>query len=162
MEFFRAFGISWKMVLAQLVNFVVLLFILYKIGYKPLLKFVEERTSKIEKGLTDAKEAQLALTSAKEEQEKVLSQARKEAVSLIEQAREVAKEQGVLLVAKAKDEVADVVKKGKATIEADRAKMVEEVKKDVIEMVALSTKKILDSAVTEDIDKKWLKTKLAK
>lgn len=162
MEFFNAFGINTKIVLAQIINFAVLLFILTKIGYKPLRKFVEERTAKIEEGIKNANEAKLALDQAKAEQESILVSARKEAAQIIESAQSKAKEQGNAQLEKAKQEVAQVVAQGKASLEADRKKMMDEVKSDVIGMVIESTKQVLGSAVDNKIDQTWLKEQLAK
>ena len=161
-EFFNAFGIRLDIVIAQLVNFVVLLFILYRFGYKPILQFVKDRTAKIEKGLDDAKQAANALESAQKEQEQILADSRKEAVQIIEDAKTTAKEQADAMIAKSRNEVADVVKQGKSAIEAERSKMLDEVKADVIEMVLASTQKVLSKAVDKDLDEKWLKQQLGK
>lgn len=162
MEFFQAFGISGATVLPELVNFAILLFLLYLIGYKPMLKFVEERTAKIEQGVKNAEQAAKALTDAKSEQEKILVEARKEAAALIEAAQSKAKEQGAAILQKAKDDVAAVVQQGKQTIEADRQKMLNEVKADVITMVIESTEKVLSGAIDTKVDEGWLKKQLAK
>ncbi len=162
MEFFDAFGINTKIIIAQFVNFVVLMFILQKIGYKPLKKFVEDRTKKIEQGVENAKKAEIALKEAQAEQERLLVEARKDASELIEKARVQAKEQGDALVDKAKADVAAVVTQGKASIEQERQKMLDEVKADVIEMVISSTQKVLSKAIDKDVDEAWLKEQVAK
>ncbi len=162
MQFFQAFGIDWKIVLAQLLNFGILMFILYKIGYKPLMKFVEERTNRIEEGVKNAERAQAALANAKAEQEQILAEARKEAVAIIESARQKATEQGDALIAKAKQEVGAVVVQGKKAIETERQKMLDEVKRDVVEMVMQSTEKVLSGAIDDQVDASWLKKQLAK
>jgi F-type H+-transporting ATPase subunit b len=162
MEFFNAFGINGKIIIAQVVNFAVLLLILNKIGYRPIKKFVEERTAKIEEGVKNAEEAKKALANAKEEQESILASARKEAAKIIETAQVKAKEQGDAQLAKAKQEVAHVVAQGKTTIESERQKMMEEVKSDVITLVVESTKQVLGNAVDEKVDQAWLKNQLAK
>lgn len=162
MEFFNAFGINGKIILAQIINFAVLLFILNKIGYGPIKKFVEERTAKIEEGVKNAEEATKALAQAKTEQESILVAARKEAAQIIETAQAKAKEQGAAQLEKAKQEVANVVAQGKATLESDRQKMMDEVKADVISMVVESTKQVLGGAVDEKVDQTWLKKQLAK
>lgn len=162
MQFFQAFGIDWKIVLAQLLNFGILMFILYKIGYKPLMKFVEERTNRIEEGVKNAERAQAALANAKAEQEQILAEARKEAVAIIESARQKATEQGDALIAKAKQEVGAVVVQGKKAIETERQKMLDEVKRDVVEMVMQSTEKVLAGAIDDQVDASWLKKQLAK
>jgi len=162
MEFFNAFGINGKIVLAQVINFAILAFILTKIGYKPLKKFVEERTAQIEAGLKNADQATLALQEAQVQQDQMLSAARKEAAQLIESAHAKAKEQGDAQIAKAKNEVAAVVSQGKQVIAAERQKMMDEVKADIISMVVASTRQVLSGAVSETVDEAWMKKQLAK
>ena len=48
MELFNALGINLKILVAQLINFLVLFIVLYKFGYKPMLKFLDDRKDKIE------------------------------------------------------------------------------------------------------------------
>ena len=48
------FHIDWKMIIAQLINFVVVFFVLYRYALKPLAKLMEERGTTIEDGLKNA------------------------------------------------------------------------------------------------------------
>lgn len=160
MEFFHAFGVSWKSLLAQFVNFAILLVILQKLAYKPLLKFMEERNQRIAKGVEEAKEAQKALQSTREEQERLLAQARKEATELIDAARKSADAQAASIVAQAKAEVSKVIAQGKVSLQQERERMLQEVKKDVIGMVITSAEKILTGVVDEKVDQKWVKSQL--
>ena len=162
MEFFQAFGIGIKNTIAQLVTFLILLGILYKYAYKPIFTFVQDRTARIEKGVKDAQAARQALEKAQTDQEKILSDARKESIQIIKESREQAESQSTQLLEKAKKDVADVVMQGKKTIEQDKKRMIEEVKVEIIDLVIASTRKILDKAVTREVDKKWLKEQLDK
>ena len=93
MEIFQAFGLDIKHLIENLVNFLILVFILYKLGYKPILKFVKERQEKIEKGIKHAEEAAKRLDDAATEQDKILSKAHKEAQDIIGKAKDQAKAQ---------------------------------------------------------------------
>mgnify|MGYP001588456271 CR=1 FL=1 len=55
MELISKLGIDWKLLVAQIVNFFILLFVLYKFAYKPVLEMLEKRSKTIEKGIHDAK-----------------------------------------------------------------------------------------------------------
>lgn len=57
MELLNALGIDWKILLAQFVNFAVLVFVLWKFAYKPIFKFLEDRKNKIEEGIKNAEQA---------------------------------------------------------------------------------------------------------
>lgn len=162
MEFFRAFGVDWKVLLAQFVNFAILMFILYKLAYKPLLQFMKDRQAAIEKGLEEAKQAKALMSQANSEQERIMSEARAEAASLVESAKQNADAQAAKILAQAKEEVARVVTEGKHTLTAERNAMLAAAKKDVIDLVVASTEKILHGVVDERVDQKWLKDRLAK
>ena len=74
MELLSNLGINGKLLLAQIVNFFILLYILKRFAYKPILKVLDDRKEKIEKGLRDAENAKdkllitgCSLCSSKEE-----------------------------------------------------------------------------------------------
>ena len=68
-ELFSQLGIDPKLLLAQGVNFVILLVVLTKFVYKPLMKMVEERRKKIELGIKGGEKAEQIIKQA--EQEKI-------------------------------------------------------------------------------------------
>lgn len=161
-KFFSALGINWQIFLAYLVNFSILMFILYKIGYKSVVNFVRNRTREIELGVKNAEDAKLALENARKEHEKLVAEGRKKAAEIIEESRAKGKDRGNELIAKAKTEVAEIVAKGKQTIAAEKKKMLEEAKADIIDMVIAGTQKVLGSSVDKNVDEKWLDNQLSK
>ena len=52
-ELLSSLGIDLRLFLAQLINFSILLFVLFKFAYKPILNMMDERTEKIEKGAAE-------------------------------------------------------------------------------------------------------------
>ena len=58
MEFLKDFGVNPILLLAQIVNFTVLLILLKKFFYKPILKVLEERKHKIETSVTQTQKNQ--------------------------------------------------------------------------------------------------------
>ena len=53
-------GIDAKLLIAQVINFVVLLVVLYAFAYKPILKMLHKRTEKIEAGSKNAEKVEQA------------------------------------------------------------------------------------------------------
>ena len=90
-ELIRHFGIDWKLLLAQAVNFLILLVVLKKFAYGPILKILKKRKDEIEKGLKFTKEAGERLEQIGEEKEAVLKEARGEALGIVSQAENTAK-----------------------------------------------------------------------
>jgi F-type H+-transporting ATPase subunit b len=82
MEILSTLGLEGKVFIAQLINFLVVVFILKMILYKPLQKMLNERKNKIEKGLQDAENAKIALENAGEERKKILAAAKSDAYAL--------------------------------------------------------------------------------
>ena len=72
MEVLAKLGIDWKLLIAQAVNFLVLLWILRRYAYGPILRVLEARTARIEQGLKDAQASELKLQSAADEEKKLL------------------------------------------------------------------------------------------
>jgi F-type H+-transporting ATPase subunit b len=158
MELIEALGISnpWVL-LAQFVNFAILLFILYKLAYGPILKALDERRDKIKKGLDDAKEAQDQLARSQQQQEEIIKNAKKEAQQIITKAEEVGKNNRDEIIAIAKEESQKMIEKTRKAMEEEKRKMSEEIKKETVELVVLTTEKVLAQKIDEQKDMQIIK-----
>ncbi|MCL2799987.1 MAG: F0F1 ATP synthase subunit B [Endomicrobia bacterium] len=81
-EILHVFGLEKSLFLFQVVNFLIIAFILKKFLYKPLMKMMDERKNKIEKGLKDAEDAGIALENAAQERQRILADAKADADAL--------------------------------------------------------------------------------
>ena len=138
------FHIDWKIIVAQLVNFGVVFFILYYFAIKPINKLMSERTKKISQGIEDAKSNSELLTATKAEYEDALAKARAEAQSIFNKGKKEADKKRVEMLENAKKEVETMILSGKKTLEAEKVKMVEEAKKDITMLAIEATKKLLE------------------
>lgn len=153
MELFSALGIDWKILIAQVVNFVLLGFILYKIGYKPILQFVQERTAKIEHGIQQAEQAKMALDNATAEQQRLLAAAKRDGQHLLDEAKTQAMQQGQNIVERSKVEAGKVIEKAKQDIRLEHNKMLQAAKAELGEVVILACERILREKLTSKEDK---------
>ncbi|MFA6475493.1 MAG: F0F1 ATP synthase subunit B [Patescibacteria group bacterium] len=153
MELFSALGIDYKILIAQVINFAVLGFILYKVGYKPILKFVQDRTATIELGVKQAEEAKLAITAATADQQNIIKQAKVAAQKLLDEAKEQSLVQGQQLVERSKVAASKVVEQAKHDIRLEHDKMMQGAKAELSELVLLATEKILKQKLTAEADK---------
>jgi F-type H+-transporting ATPase subunit b len=143
MEILEQIGIDGKLLLAQAVNFLILLFLLHRFAYKPMLSFLEKRSDRIEKGLRDAEEAQKKLTQAAENEEKVIAEAREEAKQIIVEARESAEKRGKELVAEFEQKANRVMAEAEERATEEREKLMREAKGEIAELVVATTEKVL-------------------
>ncbi len=100
-DLLASFGIDWRLLIIQTVNFGVLLIALTYFLYKPVLKVLEERRSKIEQGVRDASEAKISLNKADKEAGEIVGQASSKAEEIILNAKDAAVEKGKGIVAEA-------------------------------------------------------------
>lgn len=142
-ELIKHFGIDWKLLLAQAVNFFILLFLLKKFAYGPILKILRKRREEIEGGLKASKEAKERLARAEELKEETLQKARGEALAIVAQAEKIAKVKQEEIVQEANKKVETIVADAKNVIAEEKAKMGDEVYQNAQELVKLGLEKVL-------------------
>jgi len=161
MELFNALGLNLKILIAQFFNFAIFLFILWKFAYKPMLKFLDDRKDKIEKGITDAEKVEQRLIELEEEKKKVLeetlSKAKKEAKDIIETSTRAGEEKRNMIITKAKEEIKDIITNEKEKISLEKAQAVKEVKQEVTDLVILSLEKVLGKRIDPKKNEKIIK-----
>ncbi len=150
-------GLNGKLFLAQLVNFSVVLFVMWKWVYKPLVRMLDDRARKIEQGLKDAEASATAKESAQNEKDAVVLEARKQAKVILEQAAVDADRHRSEAVGRAKQEVERVVQQGREAMKAERAKLVADVKAEVADLVVLATERVLREKLDPKKDEKLVK-----
>ncbi len=146
---------NWTSVV-QLLMFLFLMYVLYKLLYKPFFNITEERKRKVEEDLNYAerarkeadqlkKEMQQKLKEARERAEEIISKANKEAEKIISEAKE-----------KAKQEAQKIIENAKREVEAEKLKAIEEVKKQAGEIAVALAVKILSGILDEKAKKEYL------
>jgi F-type H+-transporting ATPase subunit b len=152
MEIFAKLGIDWKLLLAQAVNFAILFYVLKRFAYGPLLGYMEERSRRIEEGLTDAEKAKEKLQSASEEKEAVLRAAREEAKALVAEAEAAASERDLKRSQETEARIAAMLSAAEARMAEEKKELISDAKKEVAELVVRSLDKILGPGLSEKLD----------
>ncbi len=161
-ELIKTFHIDWKLLVAQIVNFAIVFWVLYKFALKPLMKTMDKRSKDIEKSLEDAKKIESNLLMSDQEREEKIKIAKKEASAIIESARGQGQKQAEEMVEKAKEEVKTVITDAKSQINNEKQIMLKEVKQEVGDLVVKTTKKVLGEAVDGKVDSELIKKSLDK
>lgn len=150
LQIFTDFGLKPNFLLAQIVNFGIVAFLLYKFAFKPVLATIEERQKKISDGLQYAEEMKIKLAEAEKEHAATLQKAQQEAQTILGEARETAK----LYLDKQTEAAAgkgeEIIAKAKEAIELERNKMLTEVRGEVVRLVIDTTSKVLTKDLSED------------
>jgi F-type H+-transporting ATPase subunit b len=140
-----------KSLIIQAVNFIILLIVLHRFLYKPLLAKMEERAGAIKKSLDEAQAARAEAARQQEENAARLRAAYTEAAAIREQALKDAGEEQRRLVEAARGESQRMIESAKAQLEADVRKAREELRREVSDLaVAVAEKLIRKSLRDED------------
>lgn len=159
-ELLTKLGIDWKLLIAQIVNFLVLLFILYKFAYGPILTMLEKRQKKIEKGLKDAEAAGKKLEESEEKQKEILKRARTEAKEIVEKAHAQAEKSKSEMATEAKTQAEKIIAGAKVEIEREKEKTIGEIKSEIGSLVVAAAEKIIDEKLDASKDKKLIEESL--
>ena len=142
-ELFSAFGIEWKLLLAQAVNFGIVLVALTYFLYKPILRILEERRTKIEHGVKAAEEAERAAKANREARESIVTAAQKEAESIVMRAADEGKRVREETVKSGQARAEGILRDAEAQAEELKRHTLREQEKDIVRAAILAAEKIL-------------------
>lgn len=156
MEVFAKLGVDWKLLLAQVVNFGILFFLLRRYAYGPMLEFLEKRSERIDKGLKDAEAASAKLIALEEKEKQVLAAARTEARAILSASEAAAKKRDAERMVETEAKTKQFLDEARVKIDEEKQKVLTEAKKEIAEVVALSVEKILKEKVDAVKDKELI------
>lgn len=113
-------GINGEKFAAQLFNFGIVLFIMWRFVYRPLLALMDKRAKEIKDGLKHAQDAKVRLADAQVEKERILKDARIEAQGFIKESQEKAESLRQEKMAQAKAEIEKIIIETKQQIKQER------------------------------------------
>ena len=75
------FGVDWPHLIAQIISFCIVCFLLHRFAYQPVLKMLEERREQIAQGLANAEKIKAELARTEAQRQEVMVQANAQATS---------------------------------------------------------------------------------
>ncbi|HUR57704.1 MAG TPA: F0F1 ATP synthase subunit B [Opitutaceae bacterium] len=146
------FGIALPLILAQILSFCIVAFVLWRFAFKPVLATLDERQQKIAAGLKYADDMQAKLAATQQETATIIKNANAEAARIIDDARKSAKDfldrQTQETTAKAND----ILTKAQQAIELERRKMLADARHEIARLVVSTTERVLSRKLT-DLDR---------
>jgi F-type H+-transporting ATPase subunit b len=139
-----------KSLIIQMVNFLILLFVLHRILYKPLLGKLEERTQAIKTSLEEAQSARAEAARQQEENAARLTAAHREAASIREQALREAAEESRKHIDTAQAQARKLVDDTRAQMDAEIRRAREELRREVAELATAVAEKLVRRSLRED------------
>jgi F-type H+-transporting ATPase subunit b len=153
-------GIEPRQLLMQLINFTLMIVILTKLLYKPIIKMLDDRKKKIEDSLIMAEKTKEELEKTEKKREEVIKKAVLESKEIIEEAKKTAKKVEAEIIEKAQEEAKAVLEKGKKDLESERALMEKELKRQTIEIASNIAEKAIGQILSGPNQQKLIEKKL--
>jgi F-type H+-transporting ATPase subunit b len=157
----EALGIDLKTLIFQLINFLLLVFVLTKLLHKPLKKLMEDRQKEISDGLENAAKAREQLLQAEADREALLAQADKDGRAMLEEVKKRGTELEQKLSAEAQEKAEKLLARTRDEIAAERDQLKDELKGELASLVVTATEKVLASPIP-DKEKREQMSKLVK
>jgi len=143
-------GISIPSIVAQLVNFIVLLILLYLVAYKPILKMFDERSNRIKESMEQTESIKEQAANAEEGVKKQIEAASKEGQEMVARAVKAGDEIRQKAQEEAKPEAEAIIDKARTEIQRERDEAIDELRKEVAELTVSAAEKVIEQKLDKD------------
>ncbi len=148
-EFFVTFAFT-------ILNIVILYIILRKILFKPVTKYMDNRTKKIQEALDAAEESKEMVRQMKVEYDEKLKAAKDEGQKVIEMYKQMAEKEYNSIVESAKKEADQMIANAKAELQVEKEQLVTSIKGEISDLVLATSEKVLKKNLDNDTNRKLI------
>lgn len=150
MEALGSLGINLGYIVSQIVNFTLLAVLLYFVAYKPVLRMLDERSARIQKGLEDADVASRRAAAMEQEYEQKIAEARREGQEIIAQATQMSEKARQDILEQAREEARAQIERARKEISRERDQAMGELREQVADLSLMISEKVLAETLDED------------
>lgn len=141
-------------ILAQILNFLILVVILRAVAYKPVARLLQQRSDKIRNDLDKAEADRKAAEQTLEQYKAQLSDAQQKASQIVEKANLAARQEHDAAVAETRKEIERMKQTAQAEIESERNRAFAEMKSQIVTLSLAAASKIVSKNIdTKENDK---------
>ncbi len=158
MELITTLGINWHMLVAQLINYGVLLAVLTYFLYRPILKVVDDRRTRIKQSMDDAKKVEQEVLEMEKQRKLKLQAMDHELKEFMAKAKEQADRSRDDMVARAQKEVEQMLQKGQEQLQEEKVKFAGSLQKVVTNISVSLAEKILGREFNEADQKRLMQS----
>ena len=149
-------GISWQGLVAQLINFGILLVLLYFIAYKPIRKMLDERSDKVKTSMEQAEQMKEVMARTEEQVKEELDAARTERQNILAQAEQVGQQLKEEAREQAKQDAEVIVAKARTEIGRERDEAIAELKREFADLAIMAAEKVINETLDKEKHRKLI------
>jgi len=143
-------GISLPTLLAQIINFVILLVLMYLVAYRPIMRMFDERSRKIKESMEQTEFIKEQAAKAEEESEKRIEAASKEGQELVSRAVRTGDEIRQQAQQEAKQDAESLVTRARTEIQRERDEAIDELRKEFADLTIMAAEKVIDRSLDKE------------
>ncbi|MEO2185212.1 MAG: F0F1 ATP synthase subunit B [bacterium] len=145
-----------------ILTFLLLVFVLAKFAWKPLLKMLQDREDMIRSSLEDAEKAKSELERLNEESEAIMAKARSEAQSILADGKAAAEKVKDGIIAKSKEQANKIREDAGNQIQVEKDKAISEIKEEVVNLTLSVAEKLIQKNLSDADNKSLIEESLKK
>ena len=159
-EIFKSFGIEWKILIWQIINFGLLFAALSYFFYKPVKKLMKEREGKIAESLKNAENLEKKSKELEVEFKSKMTEQRLEIEEMHKKAKAAGDELRKELRVKAESEAERIIGEAKKTATQEKAEILKSLKDEVKGLAVALASKVLERNIDEKTERKFMEEAL--
>jgi F-type H+-transporting ATPase subunit b len=156
-SFIGTLGLNWKLFFGQLVNFGIVIFVLWKWVFTPLTDALEKRRRTIEDGLRKAEEYEQQLQTLEERKREEIGAAKKEASGILQKAADDGAAIAREMAEKAKRAAEKIAAEAKAEALLERDRILQEAREELANLVTMATERLLRRKLDGEADRELIR-----
>lgn len=142
-----ALGLNLPGLIAQLINFTILLVVLRLFLFGPIMKMVDERKRRIEEGLQASEKAANAAEQSQEESRRILEEARAEGRELVTRAQDTAGRLREELEAQARRDAEQIVTRARAEMELESQRAIQMLRAEFADLTVRAAERVVGQSL---------------
>jgi F-type H+-transporting ATPase subunit b len=155
-ELLEQLGIKPLSLLAQIVNFGILLLILWRFLYKPMLKVLSDRRNRIEKSLKDAQQIEEDLESSRAKAQQIVVSANERASQVVAGVEQEAEAKRIEKLRAAESEATQIFKRAEESLKEERARIKRELQAETLTLVTQATERVVANGIDPKTQKRLI------
>jgi len=143
-------GIDPLRLVLQIVNFLILLFLLNRLLFKPVLRMMDQRAAKIRESVDEAQRMQQLADEIREMNEKSVEEAKHRANELINAATHTAAQMREQAAQQAREEAERMIERARDEIQLERDRAIADVRKEAVNLAIYAAGKVVERDLDAD------------
>jgi F-type H+-transporting ATPase subunit b len=144
---FEALGILWGNLLWQCIAFGILIFLLYRFAYTPIIKMLDERANRIRESMEQAEAIKVANQEAAKKAEQIIGEAQSQVRDMLAQANQISQRTISAAQAEAREQREKLLADAHAQIQTDTQRAKEELQREVARLALMAAGKVVGKSL---------------